>query len=243
MFDWILFLASLIPVPITAYGAFWCFTVRRSLAVRLYRNQALGAGLAGVAFSLFFVTDAVANGGNTDLGTVAIVLLLLMSVLLFYWIDGSIMRARRTDPFLRNTFHWRRVRIVLWADILLAFSSLTILVASSPPSAANGGPPALPIFIFLLSPIYLVGIVGLVLLPIAARKSGDFALRTHLRWFGLFVFLGLFNFLVANWISYGLTNESMTLVANIIAGFCLYRSARSLAPLNRLENGSSSVLT
>jgi len=76
-----------------------------------------------------------------------------------------------TDPLLRDTLRWRRVRYVLWGLILAAEFSILIIVLFAPPGSANALPP-LSIFIFLLSPIYVDGVAGLVALPLRLVGPG-----------------------------------------------------------------------
>jgi hypothetical protein len=146
--------------------------------------------------------------------------------------------ARRSDPLLRDTLHWRRTRLWLWGWDIVAFLTLVILVVyGSSHGPSNSGPPALPLFIYVLSPVFVAAMTGLVFLPRAARKSGDQRLRRHLQWFGLFIFLALFRFVMI-FIAGGLENVIPTVIANAIGGYCLYRSVRFLVPLNRISMGA-----
>lgn len=40
---------------ISVYAAYWAFSIRRALALGLYRSQALGIGLVAVGYYLFSV--------------------------------------------------------------------------------------------------------------------------------------------------------------------------------------------
>jgi hypothetical protein len=227
----------MLPLALVAYGIYWAFSIRGALAVRIYRHQALGAGLAGIGFMLIFALNAISNLGGDNSGAYGILLVYAVAVMTFFWVDASIRAARRGDPLLRETFHWERLRYALWALMVVVIGPVSTLIVLAPPSAAASGPPPLPIFIFALSPLFVIGISGLIILPRAAGRSGDLLLRRQLRWFGLFVFFGLFNFLVVNWILGGTANEVLTTSAFVVSGYCLYRSARSLVPLNRLDLG------
>jgi len=229
---------DLLAIPLTAYAVYWAFNIRRALAVPLYRNQAFGVGLVGIAFVWFFLVKAFSDYLPNS-GLVADLTILTFDIpplLAFYWIDASMRTARRSDPLLRDTGYWSKIRLWLWGWNLLAFSALVFSVAYSAATQSynpQGGPPPLPIFLYLLSPIFVTIITGLAFLPRAAKKSRDKRLRRHLQWFALFLFLALF-FFVMIFIAGGLENTIPTVVANVIGGFCLYKSVRWLVPIGHL---------
>ncbi len=241
------FLLDLVPIPPIAYATYWAFNIRRALAVRLYRNQALGVILVGASFIWSFAVTAYRDlpNGNSSFGVaLGVYSFIVPPILTFFWIDASIRTARRSDPLLREVLHWRQVRIGLWALIIVAFSTLVITFVGAflVGASTNNGPPPLPIFIFFLSPIFVAAISGLVFLPRAAKRSGDRRLGKHLQWFGLFVFFVLFHFVLI-FFTGGLLNGILTSISEVIGGYCLYRSVRWLVPLNRITltgNGSSS---
>jgi hypothetical protein len=231
---------DLLSIPLVAYGIYWAFNVRRALAVRLYRNQALGVGLVGISFVWLYVTRALNDyAPNSNLASVLGILTFdIPPLLAFYWIDASMRATRRSDPLLRDTGRWSKIRFWLWGWNILAFLTLVGLVLGAPLASVISGPPPLPLFIYVLSPIFVTVITGLAFLPRAAKKSGDQRLRRHLLWFALFIFLGLF-FFVMIFIAGGLENAIPTVVANAIGGYCLYKSVRWLVPISRIESPES----
>jgi hypothetical protein len=216
------------------YASFWAFNIRRALFVNLYRNQALGTGLLAILLPLTFVVVAANLTGNTPANT-PVPLLAFLSV--FYFIDSTVRAARRSDPALRDTFHWSSLRLYLWPILLLliALSALSplLLPTNSPEGILASGAP------------YLLGLgTGIVVLPTSGRRSGDRNLRSHLKWFGLFAGFVLFHRILeftsgegSNPLVIGL--HQLAFVAFLTAGFCLYRSARSLAPINKLTISES----
>ncbi len=218
-------------VFIFAYAAFWAFNIRRALAVRLYRNQALGIGIVavGLASGLAIL--------QLPLGDLWFLPVYSAFIIVFYWIDASVLASRRSDPLLRDTLHWSKLRILLWAlntipmVVLLSFIAyFRILEGSIPPDPGILGE------IGFSAPFFVTTISGAAFVPIIAQRSKNITLRKHFRWFGLFV---AFVFLLDPLGSLT-TNDPflMTLsffVALLGGGYCLYRSARSLVPLNRLS--------
>ncbi len=206
---------------VLGYASYWALEIRRSLSVRLYRNQALGLVLVAIATGLYTVVQLIAQ---TPGFATFIIVVIVVPLLLFYRVDTSMRAARRSDPLLRDTFHWTGlVRKVFWgvivADIPFVTASFLFLNLSGPQ--------------YII--IYLLAIFsGAVFLPIAARRSMDPLLRKQLGWFGVFFvcFLGAFIFGFS--FAAPLATVLSALIALTIASYTLYKSARSLAPLNRL---------
>src|SRR5579864_7773784 len=101
-----------------AYTSYWAFGIRHALAVERYKNQALGIGLIAIALGLIIL-----NPGNPStvpgVAFLQALPLTLLEVFTFYWVDASVLASRRSDPLLRDTFRWRRLRFVLWAIIII----------------------------------------------------------------------------------------------------------------------------
>jgi hypothetical protein len=212
------------------YAAFWAFSIWRRLPVRLYRNQAFGIGTVAASFALLDLDQFTPVVTGSEAGPSEFFpILVLVFVVLFYWIDASILAARRADPLLRDTLYWRRLRFVFWAILAVAIAFSII--------------GAIPEVQFLvLTALIIVPISGAVFLPIAARRSGDASLRRQLKWFGAFVLLLLAISILAGSSGQG---ANVYIVAATLGGiyaadYCLYKSAKSLAPLNRLSQSLDS---
>lgn len=211
--------------------------------MRVYRNQSIGVFLVGVALICYIVFFAIYNYLDlfSPLQTDFEVLFsfAIPPFVAFYWIDSSVKAARRSDPLLRNIFQWEKLRFVLWGWVVAADGSLTGFVTFSIVTnhgTSASGPPALPIFIFFLSPIFLIAVLGPVILPRAAKFAVDKKFARHLQWFGLFllfVLLPLANIFIPMYSSAipSLVPVIAFALPESIGGFCLYRSVRSLVPL------------
>jgi hypothetical protein len=220
------------------YAAYWALSVRRALRVRLYRNQALGIGLVALCFAIFFgIIGVPPDFYNTDYPVVSVPFFYLAFLVTFFWIDSSILAARRSDPHLRDTFRWSILQIIIWtvnivgAILVLAGIAYLQITTGTVPSS-----PPLIALILELTPFYGTLLAGSIFLPIIARRSKDLLLRKHLTWFGLFaiviaVFIGGGSQVFGNSF-WSITAQN---VGVLIGGFFLYLAAKSLVPLNRLQ--------
>jgi hypothetical protein len=219
-----------------AYPAYWAFDIRHALFVRLYRRQALGIGLVSIAIGLLFTYFAILNSfpPSSSVNPAIIILTIIMADLVllitFYWVDVSVLAGRRSDPLLRDTLNWSRIRPFVWGVLL--FSGALLIIFSNPSST--------PILVLGTVVVLLPLVFGSILLPIVARRSGDPTLRRHLRSFALFLVSLIIEAVLYNTSpAYAPTVGALlvTLLIDstlVVAAYFLYSSVRSLAPLNKL---------
>jgi hypothetical protein len=206
------------------YAAYWALEIRSTLAIGLYRHQALGLALVALSFgALDFSFVVVPNS------PASIPLFWLALLVTYYFMDESILAARRSDPFRRDSFHWRRLRIALWTLIAVAIAEPAAFFGLGP----TPGPTPLT-FQLLFLPVYPVVVAGTIVLPVSVLRTRDTALRRQIKWFGAFILLLLGPLPASSIVSPSL-NLLFSIVGLLAGAYCLYRSARSLAPLNRVE--------
>jgi hypothetical protein len=117
---------------------------------------------------------------------------------------------------------------VVWALVLIglgvatAFVLITRDIAYIPSDVIGMNLATLPDF--------AIPIVALILLPVVARRSKDQALRRHISWFAAFAVLQ-FAAILGAFVSGG----ASYFVGFAFGGYCLFRSARALVPLNRIS--------
>ena len=217
------------------YAAFWAFNIRKGLKIRLYRSQALGIGLVSISLAYFtFAIDGAVDSlvpqfGFLFYGPIGIFYAILP---LFYWADVSLLAAQESDPLGRQYFHWKRLRLILWAFV--AITELEVTISGILNLQQFIIPSIGPIFIFAALGIPLVA--PAILLPSVTRRSKDLTLRNHLKWFGLAaIFLVLsFGMLL---LAYAVLNAG-DLVASglqfaclVLSAYCLYRSSKAIVPI------------
>jgi len=222
-------LASIVPflyVAVLAYTVYLSITIRRALSVGEYRKQAMGVGLIALAWILLLVNYGVqAITGSYVLFSLGFGLVMMT---LFYWIDSSVLATRRTDPLVRDTFCWSRLRYVLWG--LTVTATLVAALLASYYQATSGTEPP---FMFNgqygvgYMPAWFVLAAGVIALPVSARRARDSLLRRNIGWLGAFVILvqvvGVEPSSIAN-------SQFGIFGVLFIASLCLYQSARSLVP-------------
>ena len=230
-------LNDLLPGAVAWYATYWAFSIRHSLVGRVYRDHALWLGAICLILG---VGSPIGNASsNNAIVSFAIVLYTIVSiVVLFAFVDSTVPVARRSDPLLRGILRWEEVRILIWSDVGL----LTIFFVYSDVSPSfNSSPWAVLGFPLVLFPLVL----AVLALLVGARRSRDPLLRGSLAWFGAVLLLALVRVLISlvemailNITTYDSTYSYPALAfapAFILGAYALYRSARSLAPINRLQ--------
>ena len=226
-----------VSILITMYAAYWAFGIRKALSVGLYRNQALGIGLIALGFAVFNPYSE-ANVPFITNGAFGTWLLTYYPpfILIFYWADASARAARRSDPLLRDSLRWSKVRSSVWG---LTFALIAFYTATAIYNQLFGISESLGIPVLLVGLVPLFGplLLSAFLLSVNARRSGDQTLRKHLEWFGFFT-LSLFIGGSIGALTYPYHHIGFGLLIYIllpIGAYSLYRSARALVPLNRVS--------
>jgi len=243
------------------YGAYWAFAIRRALVGRIYRSQALWLGALFIAGLI--ASDGVLLPSSSNPFVTAILKFLAYGpwpiLVVFAFLDSTIPVLRRSDPLLRSILYWKKLRIAIWS--VLAFSTIFAIYVTIylPACFSTANTPAcissalsnsgwLGAVLGFWGGYYwvdasLVVILGAAALLIGARRSSDTVLRESVKWLGvgLLCVPGLVLVSVVEGVmgasyydmiySYGIVPWNAVAV---LLGYALYKSARSLAPLNRL---------
>src|SRR6266567_5586701 len=109
----IFFFLWVLVVGLFSCAAYWAFIIRKALVTGLYRKQALWAGTMGLYLVSLSTFLTIALSFNLTTLSVNILGGLLISsgfIVLFAWLDPTVRVARRSDPLLRDTLRWSRLR-------------------------------------------------------------------------------------------------------------------------------------
>lgn len=239
------------------YAAYWALSIRNALAVPLYKRQALGIGFVTLALWGTLVAFVILPSTLPSplVAFESFLAFYFVFIVLFYWIDASVLASRRSDPLLRDTLYWSRIRIPLWVVIivttLIPFSLLGYIGITSDTTIFNqlnagtfGGPAISSALVVIIDFPIVIPVLGFVYLPIIAiRSKWDRSLRRHFVWFAAAP-------IALMWIFFGPLSGTNSFAGNVsnglvlvIAGYALYRSARSLAPINRLQAVESETIS
>jgi hypothetical protein len=247
-------LLETIVLSLLVISAYRALQIRRSLSVGLYRRQALWTASISIIFvgllSVSFLFTLVLPF-NAWIDLAVSILQGAGIFILFGWVDNSTLISRRSDPLLRNTIRWTAIRRPVWVLLLCSYAvaiGISVGVILSGGTLAGRPSPAVTISlsVVLLAPFALGG----VLLPLNTLRTGDLVLRRHLKWlsllilsiFGVTLLYGMLlvsgkgtGFLDLTVALEGQPTTSLAFAAlSLIFGYSMLRSARSLAPVNRI---------
>jgi len=236
-------LILVITAPTYCYAIYWALDTRKALAVRVYRSQALATGLLALMVWLSYTSIFELSGspneqlsqGVTVLGFAALLLAL------FYFADITVKASRRSDPLLRDTLHWSKVRIPLWLAISVSYGILLVVVAYGTITnnlailnAIGTGDFGNAVFNIDFNYLIYLPFVGVIpLVVVWFRAKWDRTLRRHFLW----LIVALVMLFATTFLTVGF------ILVFLAAGYFLYRASRSLAPLSRLTRDENAELS
>lgn len=221
---------------LAVYAAYWSFALRRALKVKSYSRQVLIVGsfsIYGVVlFSLFYLVYFLApNLQNSPIQDFQAALYIFLPPISFAWLDSSVRVGRRSDPLLRDSYRWSKLRMALWPLLLLSLVGYLV----------QGDLSVIGLF------SYVILGVSVVPLLVTARRSGDRYFRRSIEWFGVALAavvaqnIGFATLVqgLGTGIVYSLPGFIWAVLANFamvpIIFYGIYLCARSLVPLNRIS--------
>ncbi|HYB76255.1 MAG TPA: hypothetical protein VEC08_04790 [Nitrososphaerales archaeon] len=249
-------LTGVVVLLIFGYTTYISTNIGWSLAVGLYRRQALWVSVLSAIYALllletfisvFYLSTESAPEDlivslSQDIGIIAI----------FAWADASARIARRSDPLLRDSLNWSKLRRFVWALLAVSIAStyyFAFALVASTGSLSVAPSPGLLISLaaFLFTPF----VAGAFVIPVSAARTGDPVLRRHLRWFSLlFVLLVALSAYVVYVLAFGgasgyidilrrivenPASNTYLMLTYLVAGYAFFKSARSLVPLNKVS--------
>ena len=231
-------LAEILPAGIALYGTYWSFNIRRALVVRIYRNHALWLGIVGI---LVAMASFLTYTNNPVINTSFSIFYGFLFGALFAFIDSTVRIGRRSDPLFRSVLHWEKLRVPLWIDI--GALEILFILGAVPSLAPYTNTFAGNILWTALATIPLI--VGGSAVLICGRRSGDLVLKQSLKWVGAALLFAVVLLVFQTIVSgipgvdqFDLYYSYLALpggLISILISYSTYRSARSLAPVNRLR--------
>lgn len=225
------------------YAGYWGLAIGRRLIVRDYRTQAFVASAAAFYVVLLLVVAFVIPV-SAESGVTVVLLNALVDygvlIVIIYWVDTTVSIARRSDPFERDTLHYS-ISKYFW---FLAFAAPVIAALLLNPIIlvyTTAAPLDAISLSLALTPLFVAGSFGAVLMFLGASRSKDRTLKSHIRWFGRGLAVVVATFAAGGvWRSTGGASSPYLIIVDpiffggqFLVAYCFYRSARSLAPTTK----------
>ncbi|MDA4130556.1 MAG: hypothetical protein OK457_07275 [Thaumarchaeota archaeon] len=224
--------------------AYWSLDIRHALAVRIYRKQALSLALAAIVIGLSSL-PLISPTSTTALiispaGFLSLILSVSFMVVILYFIDSTVLASRRSDPLLRDVLHWSQLRLVIWVwesfNIVFVISIYVYTIITGNVSITNqitnySNWTNLPSLIYNLA-WFVPTFSSLIIIPVVIRAK-DPTLRRHFKWLAALGVVGIITVISFSVISSS-QNLLDTLISNGALAYFIYKSAKSLVPLNRI---------
>lgn len=218
------------------YGTYLSFSIRKALAVPLYRSRALWNGFIGLLVLVFSTTYLLGQFNTAPYLSVLLAVLLYFLILPvlflvgFAWIDRTMSVLIRLDILQRDILGWRHMKFRFFYWALFAVQLAFFYWFSF---GATFTTPILILeylwFVFFAA-LLVYSSVGIV---IGSSRCRDATFRVHIMWLGYYVATGL----IVSVVSFVFSLLTGTLVepflGPILGAYFFFRMARSLAPLNR----------
>ncbi len=210
------------------------------MAVSLYRNQALGVSLVTLGVFSISITNILilfifSNVPFLTSSAGFSIRFYPWILLTFFWIDSSMRASQDMDPLSRDSLHWRKVRYALWA---LNFAGVGVFMGFLIVTGNYGffdNPSPNLVYGLSVMPYIVTPLSGVVALSVGALRSRDRNFRRQLQWFALSLLLLFGLSVLANLVpNNSPIQNDIYGVSFLTVGYCLYRSARSLVPLNKI---------
>ena len=157
-----------------AFSSLRAFEASRVLVSRAHRSRALGVLVLGILTIPFEVAVLVYYFGPSGLTTeylLSAAFAIAFNIVAFFFLNGTIMVAQAMDFFHRDTFRWGKTNTFL-------LGLLMVSIAGTLFSPVDG----------ILFNVVWVGIFGYgaIVLVATGLRVRDRAMRTHMKWIGLF---------------------------------------------------------
>lgn len=231
LLDYASFLVASIILVLAAYRG---VEMLRAFVNRVYRNRASWM-VAVILLALFNTLSNLVPSFVS--GAVSFLLLIVLIVVVFAFVDSSILTTLEMDFFHRNTLRWRGARVIAYP---LLYGDIAISVSLDFVSGASGSPAwlsaltASPAYT-LQAAVVVFGVLGYsgAALLVGARRTPDLVVKRHLILVG-FAF-SIFIVATANdlTVSSAVLNDFLTVLASAV----IYFATMALSPIGRVEKG------
>lgn len=220
-------------------GSYRAVTIGRATVSRVYRNRAFWTAAIMIGFTITNFLDltslpsliAVSAIGDI-LGTLPYAAEIL---LLFAFIDGTILAGMETDFFHRDTLKWRSARKPLYVAFLVSVG-VVFSIFSLPNNPSSLPTVAIASVYSSIAAIFAIFGFSAATLIVVSRRTPDRTMKIFLRYLGFA--LGVF--VLDNVMTSILGGDAAALAddaLSLVAAYLVYRAVMFLSPLGKVEKG------
>jgi hypothetical protein len=239
--------ATAVVIGILILGFYRAVQLRGAFTNQTYRSRATWSALLMltiIASNLANYFPATTSGALSVIEALPFIALIIV---IFGFVDRSVIVAIQTDFFHRNTLRWLQFRLptgtVLIATATIAFPAFVYL----PSFNGTLPPPNYPVWgliafylIFIAFPLILAYFTAALIL--GARRTSDRGLKRNIMFIGLALSTLVISIVATTpfnegTLPYVIINQGTSLVGI----YLLYRSVMSLSPLGHVEKESATT--
>jgi len=157
-----------------AFSSLRAFGASRVLVSRAHRSRALWVlvlGILTIPFELAVLVFYFGPSGFTAEYLVSLAFGVAFNLVAFFVLNGTIMVAQAMDFFHRDTFRWGKTNLIVLALFMVSIAGTLF--------SPVGG--------FLFNVLWIgIFAYGAIVLVATGLRVRDRAMRTHMKWIGLF---------------------------------------------------------
>lgn len=228
--------ATVVVISILVLGIYRATQLRKAFVNRIYRSRMTWYVILMLTIIVTSLASVLPIPSTGILNLIGFIPFLALLVIIYAFVDRTVLVAIENDFFHRNTLHWHGLRLPV--GIVLMVSTTVAAITSSSPD------PGWQLLGNLLFVIVLPGAISYetAALIIGARRTSDRALKRSILLLGLALSTLAFSIVASTPFSSGtlpyvIVNEGTTVVGMVL----IYYSVMSLSPLSRVmkEIGSA----
>jgi len=206
------------------YSAYLSLSVRRGLAVPVYKSRALWMALLGVSAAIVFTYDGLAvvfpTSSLASVETREILFAIPLGVILVL-IDRTVNTVIKLDYLRRDVLHWKKLRFVFGAVVVLFYILYYSRYVYFLPDAQG----------FALAMYFPALAYGALAIAKGTTLTRDLTFRSHVRWFAYLLLM----FIAANVLYFLPIPLAVDYFFFTLAAFCVYKMSRFLVPTGKLS--------
>jgi hypothetical protein len=226
-------LAVLLGIGILIFSTYRAVEIVRVLVKGIYRTRAVWTAAVMVVIIFFSLANLLPNDTSGVVGFLSTLSFGVTAIVLFAFVDSSIMVAQEMDFFHRSTLGWQRFRKPFYVLVI------TSAVVSLWGIYLGGYFDTLAGTLAIAQVFAVIGILftySAIALTVGARRTPDRTMRRFVRMLGLAILCVAIYFTI--WIPFNVVPHLGDMISDFFATagiYFLFLSVRSLSPVSHVE--------